>query len=218
MALCLETCVVRGKTPHSEHKWKAVEKLKRNSIHSKDAFDSWLKFVDKIKILRGKACYCAYRTYVILLFAFRWRRHVHSTVVQYNLLQPFCKIGKMGGKFWELIYFEDHGPKAPLDMPMKLWQLHSTMLVLDNDYRVFASLLSTQNFNISTWRVLCQSRYNKGIRISPVATGGLWWAQLPTESSKTPKLKHETLQTWWNFWQIWMSNPSCMNVKSPAQT
>jgi len=56
----------------------------------------------------------------------------------------------MGGKFWELIYFEDHGPNAPLDMPMKLWQLHSTMLVLDNDYRVFASLLSTQNFNIST--------------------------------------------------------------------
>jgi len=27
-----------------------------------------------------------------LLFTFRWRHHVHSTVVR-----PFCEIGKMGG-------------------------------------------------------------------------------------------------------------------------
>jgi len=35
----------------------------------------------------------------------------------------------------------------------------ATVLVPDNDYYVFASLLSTQNF--STWRVLSQSRLNK---------------------------------------------------------
>jgi len=28
--------------------------------------------------------------------------------------------------------------------------LHSTVVVLDNDYQAFASLLSTQNFSIST--------------------------------------------------------------------
>jgi len=40
-----------------------------------------------------------------LLFAFRWRHHVHSTVVR-----PFCKTGKI--RDTELIYFEDHGPSA----------------------------------------------------------------------------------------------------------
>jgi len=45
----------------------------------------------------------------------------------------------------EIIYFGDHGTRAPLATSMVLWQLHSTVLVLDNDYLVFASLLSTQN-------------------------------------------------------------------------
>jgi len=34
---------------------------------------------------------------MLLLFAFRWRHHVHSTVVQ----RPLCKIGKMAGKLWK---------------------------------------------------------------------------------------------------------------------
>jgi len=34
----------------------------------------------------------------------------------------------------------------PLLTPIVLWQLHSTVLVLDNDY--YASLLSAQNFSV----------------------------------------------------------------------
>jgi len=40
--------------------------------------------------------------------------------------------------------------KCPLVMPMVLWLLHGTVLVLGNDYQVFASLLRTQNFSIIT--------------------------------------------------------------------
>ena len=51
----------------------------------------------------------------------------------------------------EMKYFGDHGPIAPLATPMVLWEnLHSAVRVLDNDYFVFASLLSTQNFSINT--------------------------------------------------------------------
>ena len=42
-----------------------------------------------------------------ILFAFRWRRHVHSTVVWLS-----CKIGAMGRKILENIYFGD-GPSDP---------------------------------------------------------------------------------------------------------
>jgi len=43
-----------------------------------------------------------------------------------------------------MIHFRDCSP-SPLAMAMVLWQLHSTVLVLDNDYYTFASWLSTQN-------------------------------------------------------------------------
>ena len=44
----------------------------------------------KLRVIRMFLCYCAYHTNIILLFAFRWRHDVHSTVVR-----PFCKIGKL---------------------------------------------------------------------------------------------------------------------------
>jgi len=69
------------------------------------------------------------------------------------LTQPYCnffvKLVKWGANV-EMIYFGDHGPSAPLAAHMALWQLYSTVQVLDNDYWVFASLLRTQNFSIST--------------------------------------------------------------------
>ena len=35
----------------------------------------------------------------------------------------------------EMVYFGGHGLSAPLATPIVLWQLlHSTVLVLDNDY------------------------------------------------------------------------------------
>jgi len=40
-----------------------------------------------------------------------------------------------GRQIMEITYFWEHGPaSAPLATPMVLWQLHSTALVLDNDY------------------------------------------------------------------------------------
>jgi len=44
-----------------------------------------------------------------------------------------------------------HHPSASLATPMVLWQLHSIVLVLDNDYSVFASLLSRQNHDNSVY-------------------------------------------------------------------
>jgi len=36
-----------------------------------------------------------------------------------------------------MIYFGDHDPSAPLATPMVLWQLHSTLLILDKDTSSF---------------------------------------------------------------------------------
>jgi len=46
--------------------------------------------------------------------------------------------------------------------------------------------------------------------------GGFWWAYPPNKAPSPPKLKYETNE--WNFCQIWMSSPSCTNVKPLAQT
>jgi len=41
----------------------------------------------------------------------------------------------------EIIYFGDHRPSVPLATPMVLWQLHSTVLVLDNYYDINSNLV-----------------------------------------------------------------------------
>jgi len=56
------------------------------------------------------------------------------------------------GQIMEMIDFVHQGSSAYVDTRMVLWQLNNTVLVLvlDNDYEVFASLPSTQNFSVST--------------------------------------------------------------------
>jgi len=51
-----------------------------------------------------------------------------------TVARPLCKIVKMGGKLWKSYILGDHCPSGPLTTPMVLWLLHSTVLVLDNDY------------------------------------------------------------------------------------
>jgi len=38
----------------------------------------------------------------------------------------------------EMIYFADHGPSTPLSTPLVFWKWHSTVIVVDNKYEVFA--------------------------------------------------------------------------------
>jgi len=49
-----------------------------------------------------------------------------STQPYYDL---FVKLAKWEIKIMEMIYFGDHGPSSPW-----LWQFHSTVLAVDNDY------------------------------------------------------------------------------------
>jgi len=58
----------------------------------------------------------------------------------------------------EIIYFGTMAQVHPWLRPWWFGNCTVTVLVLDNDYCAFPSSLTTQNFSISTWRILCQSR------------------------------------------------------------
>ena len=61
------------------------------------------------------ACYYAHHTNKILLVAFRWRHHVHSTIVW-----PFCKIGKL----WKWYILT---PLPHWLLSLVLWQLQRVL-------------------------------------------------------------------------------------------
>jgi len=51
-----------------------------------------------------------------------------------------------------------------------------------------------------------------------VATGGIWWAYPPKQSTKPPKLKYilNTIDQW-SFYKIINVKPPCTNVKPPIK-
>ena len=68
-----------------------------------------------------------------------------------NRSVPFLENWQNGRQVMEMVYLGTiaQPPLGHAKGSMAV-ALHSTVVVLDNDYQAFASLLSTQNFSIST--------------------------------------------------------------------
>ena len=83
--------------------------------------------------------YCWTVMHDIVLWPFRWRHHVHSVVVQ-----PFCKIGKMGGTLWNLCILVAMAKVPPLAAPMVVVGAISRYLAL-------SAALLLKHINCHSW-------------------------------------------------------------------